>query len=222
MFKKLLVVVLTIVSYASMGQAVSSGMEAKTSDVIVKFNDKRLVKVNARNFSYIQGRITARIRTKLNYFTKPILRVVLLMEENGARIVRDLIITEPNVEKRVGITSVNATYIEELSSKQSEVNAKQYVNVSYVGEFVGFTHRHGIKGSKYREVFGFAKFDKEQTVKMVGYRLEMWQKGECVAVHDTISSSAVKRLKLPEDWHVSFKYPDKFKYPTKGIVLIGN
>ena len=47
---------------------------------------------------------------------------------------------------------------------------------------------------------------------MLGYRIEMWYRGGCVAVYDTIRASDLKKLQLPEDWHVSFAHPEKFKY----------
>ncbi len=103
-------------------------------------------------------------------------------------------------------------YIEELSTRESEVSKEQYATVSYVGVLLGGRTRQGINGPKSISMFGFSKFDKDENAKMIGYRLEMWQKGECVAVYDTIRASALKRLQLPEDWHVSFKSPDKFKY----------
>ena len=45
-----------------------------------------------------------------------------------------------------------------------------------------------------------------------GHAIEMWYKGGCVAVYDTLRDSDIKKLSIPEDWHVSFKHPQKFKY----------
>ena len=63
-------------------------------------------------------------------------------------------------------------------------------------------------------LFGYAKFDRDENAKMSGYRIEMWYRGVCVSVYDTIRSGDLKRLQLPEDWHVSFKHPETFKYRT--------
>ena len=61
-------------------------------------------------------------------------------------------------------------------------------------------------------MFGYCKFDKHENAKMLGYRIEVWYKGGCVAVYDTLRASDVKKLEIPENWHVSFKHPQKFKY----------
>ena len=199
-------------------------LAAESPDVKVKFSSTRLGVVKSASYDYIQGTITANVRSKFKFFKKPILRVVLLTEENGARVVRDLILNEPNLKATGDSVYCSTTkgdlqnesrvlqYIEELSTTQSEVSKEQYGTVSYVGVLLGGRTRQGINGTKSVNMFGFSKFDKDENAKMIGYRLEMWQKGECVAVYDTIRSSALKRLQLPEDWHISFKYPDKFKY----------
>lgn len=202
-------------------------LAAESPDITVKFSGTRLGVVKSKGYDYIQGTITANVRSKLKFFKKPVLRVVLLTEENGSRVIRDIIVNEPNIKMMEASDTLShftttegnsqneswaLKYIEELSANQSEVSKAQYAKVSYVGIPLGGHWGHGVKGAKWRNMFGFSKFDKDENAKMVGYRLEMWQKGECVAVYDTISASAIKRLQLPEDWHISFKYPDKFKY----------
>ena len=200
----------------------------KPSDIKVRFSNTRIGVVKSKGYDYIQGTITATISSKLKYFKKPVLRVVLMTDENGSRVVRDVLIDEPNVKmmgtseslRQYTTTDGNrgnepcmiTRYIEELSSSRSEVAKAQYAKVSYVGLPMGSQLGHGVKGWKLRNMFGFAKFDRDENARLVGYRLEMWYDGNCIAVHDTIGPGAIKRLQIPEDWHVSFKYPDKFKY----------
>jgi hypothetical protein len=201
----------------------------KPSEIKVRFANTRVGVTKGKDYDYLQGTITAIISSKNKYFKKPILRVVLLTDENGSRVVRDVLVNEPNLQMvgssdtltRFTTTSGNSEnepwdakrqYIEELSSNQSEVSKEAYAKVSYVGLPLGTQIGYGIKGSKIRTMFGFSKFDKDENAKLIGYRIEMWQNGGCVAVHDTLSSGIIKRLELPEDWHISFKHPNKFKY----------
>lgn len=199
-----------------------------SEDLKVKFGATRIGVTKSKEYDYLQGRITVTIKSKLKVFPKPILRVVLLTDENGSRVVRDSIIDEPDVKvisqsdsiERDTTTAGNDQnepsfwhkYIEEISANQSEVSAERYKSVAYVGLPIGTEIRKGLKGLREQHMFGYCKFDKQENAKMLGYRIEMWYKGGCVAVYDTLRTSDIKKLSIPEDWHVSFKHPQKFKY----------
>ena len=110
-----------------------------SSEVVAKFGATRISVTKNEFKDYLQGKIAVSFRTKLKYFKKPILRVVLLTEENGSRVVRDCIIDEPNVKMVSESDSMdrNTTtagndlneppfwhrYVEEISQTQSEVAA---------------------------------------------------------------------------------------------------
>ena len=68
-----------------------------------------------------------------------------------------------------------------------------------------------VKSEVVRAILSATKQERENA-KMLGYRIEMWYRGGCVAVYDTIRASDLKKLQIPEDWHVSFAHPEKFKY----------
>lgn len=103
-------------------------------------------------------------------------------------------------------------FLREISANQSEVSAERYKSVSYVGLPLGTQGRLGLRGFRTQHMFGYCKFNKDENAKMLGYRIEMWYKGGCVAAYDTLRPSDIKKLQIPEDWHVSFKHPQKFKY----------
>lgn len=202
--------------------------DGDSEDLKVKFASTRISVTKSKEHDYLQGKIAVTIKSKLKVFAKPILRVVLLADENGSRVVRDSIIDEPDVKVISDSDSIshNTTtcgndqnepaywhkFIEEISANQSEVSAERYKSVSYVGLPLGTQGRLGLKGFRTQHMFGYCKFNKDENAKMLGYRIEMWYKGGCVAVYDTLRPSDIKKLQIPEDWHVSFKHPQKFKY----------
>ena len=205
-------------------------LEADYSDEIsVKFSGTRIGVTKHKEYDMLEGKITASVRSKLKFFKRPVMRVVVLSEENGSRVIRDSIMDEPNIKvisradtlSRYTTTEGNnenepppyERYIDEISKNQSEVSKDVFANVTYTGLPMGKEHFRTIKGT-YRtvHVFGYARFDKDENAKMLGYRIEMWYRGSCVASYDTIRASDLKRLELPADWHVSFKHPEKFKY----------
>ena len=199
-----------------------------TSEVTAKFSQTRISVIKGREYHYVQGKIGLAVKTSLKFFKKPVLRVVLLTEENGARVVRDCIIDEPNIKMISSSDSIDnhtttngdennepyvRRYIEEVSAAQSEVSKEKYGTVTYAGIPLDKQYSRGISGrSREKFVFGYAKFDRDEKAVLLGYRIELWYNGACVSVFDTIKASQLNRLQLPEDWHVSFKYPEKFKY----------
>ena len=208
--------------------AIEMVAEVGTADITVKFGSTRIAVTKSENYDYLQGKISVLIKSSLKVFAKPILRVVVLSDENGARVVRDSIIDEPDIKVLDGSDSVERDtttagndrneapswhhYIEEISANQSEVSAERYKSVTYVGLPIGSEYRKGLKGGRAQHMFGYCKFDKQENAKMLGYRIEVWYKGGRVAVYDTLRASDLKKLQLPDDWHVSFKHPQKFKY----------
>lgn len=202
--------------------------EGLSQEITVKFSGTRIGITKSKDSDYLQGRIAASIRTSLKVFKRPVLRVVVLSDENGSRVVRDSIMDEPNVKVlndsdtllQHTTTAGNEEnepprwqrYIEEISKNQSEVSKETFANVTYVGLPLGTQTRRGLKGWRTQHMFAYAQFDKQENAKMLGYRIEMWYRGGCVASYDTIRASDLKRLQLPEDWHVSFAHPEKFKY----------
>ena len=199
-----------------------------SGEIKAKFGATRISVTKSESYDYLQGKIVVSIKSKLKVFAKPILRVVLLSDENGSRVVRDSIVDEPDVKVVNESDSIehNTTtagndrneapgwqhYIEEISANQSEVSADRYKSVTYVGLPIGRETRKGLKGLRTQHMFGYCKFDKQENAKMLGYRIEVWYKGGCVAVYDTLRASDIKKLQIPVDWHVSFKHPQKFKY----------
>ena len=93
------------------------------------------------------------------------------------------------------------------------MSKEKYGTVTYAGIPLDTQYSRSISGrTKEKYVFGYAKFDRDEKAVLLGYRIEVWYNGACVSVFDTIKASQLNRLQLPEDWYVSFKYPEKFKY----------
>ena len=201
---------------------------AVESDVSARFSSTRISTSRIRDNQYVQGKISLSIKTKLKYLKKPILRVVLLLEENGARVIRDSIMDEPDIKMLNVSDSIDSytttngnennepyyrrRYVEEISAAQNEVSLEKYRNVSYVGVPLASHWRKSVKGEKLVYDFGYALFDKDEQIKLIGYRIEIWYNGACISTYDTIKDIQLKRLQIPADWHISFKYPEKFKY----------
>jgi len=244
---------------------VSSALSAEVwcstnSEVKVKFSATRISLTKSTYFDYLQGKVSLSARSSKKYFKRPILRVVVLTDENGARAVRDTIIDEPNLKivddmessgrfwcrswwsdnwvtktttmpdhgytgsEAIGKNEMDprCRTVSQLSSNQVEVAKAKYSNVTYIGLPLDVQTRKGLKGLKQQTMFGYCRFDEDEKATMLGYRLEVWQNGECIAYWDSIRASDIKRLELPEDWHVSFAHPEKFKYrspwATKEVV----
>lgn len=206
-------------------------LEGGTSqEISVKFSATRIGIVRHKDYDMVEGKITATVKSQLKFFKRPVLRVVVLTEENGSLVVRDSLMDEPNIkvlstgsDTLLRYTTTDGSsenespafgrYVEELSKNQTEVSKAVFSTVSYYGLPMGFELRRTIKGTFRKEhIFGYAKFDKDENAKMIGCRIEMWYRGNCVATYDTIKSSDSKKYQLPEDWHVSFMHPEKFKY----------
>lgn len=199
-----------------------------SEDIKVKFGATRICVTKSEYYDYLQGKIGVTIKSQLKAFTKPVLRVVVLSDENGSRVIRDSIVDEPDLKvisesdtiEHDTTTAGNDRneppfwhhYIEEISANQSEVSADRFKSVTYVGLPIGIEMRKGLKGTRTQHMFGYCKFDKQENAKMLGYRIEVWYKGVCIASYDTLRASDLKKLCIPADWHVSFKHPQKFKY----------
>lgn len=135
---------------------------AVESDVSARFSSTRISTAKIRDNQYVKGKISLSIKTKLKYLKKPILRVVLLLEENGARVIRDSIMDEPDIKMLNASDSIDnytttdgnennepwfrRRYIDEISAAQNEVTIEKYRNVSYVGVPLDSHWRKGIKG----------------------------------------------------------------------------
>ena len=208
-------------------------LESGASDadeISVKFSAARIGLVKHGGYDMLEGKISASIKTQLKRIKRPVLRVVVMTDENGSLVMRDSIMDEPNIKVLSDSDTLlhNTTtagnrenesphwqrFIEEISKNQSEVTRESFSNVTYLGLPMASEYRKTIKGSRLVHLFGYAKFDRDENAKMIGHRVEMWYRGECVATYDTISKANLKRLQLPDDWHVSFKYPEVFKYRT--------
>ena len=233
--------------------AVGTCYAAKTwsspdSEVKAKFSTTRIGVTKSADFHYLQGKISVSYKSASKFFKKPILRVVVLTEENGARAVRDTIMDEPNLKivsdresdggywceswwnnnwvtktttmpehwdsDSIGknVPDPRCRTIAEISSNQVEVAKAKYAVANYLGLPLDVQVRQGLKGTKFQTMFGYCRFNWNEGVKMLGYRLEVWQGGQCVAYWDSISASEIAKYEIPEDWHVSFAYPDKFQY----------
>ena len=136
--------------------------EGLSQEITVKFSGTRIGITKSKDSDYLQGKIAASIRTSLKVFKRPVLRVVVLSDENGSRVVRDSIMDEPNVKVlndsdtllQHTTTAGNEEnepprwqrYIEEISKNQSEVSKETFANVKYVGLTLGPQKRRGVKG----------------------------------------------------------------------------
>ena len=184
-----------------------SGTEGKP-ELVAKFETTRLYVVIGKGIDSIEGRVTLSVRSKLKYFTKPLLRVVLLMEEkdSGTRIIRDCILDDPKPDGKMGVdynhTRRGQASIGEKSASQPEVAKEKYETVRY----------EGYRFSKNKRCYAFYHTSNGSKHQLLGYRLECWYKGTCISTFDSFRPMELRKLHMPDDWHVMFKHPNKFKY----------
>jgi len=221
--------------------------DAASSQVSAKFFSTRIGITMGERYDYLQGKIAISFRSKLKYFKKPIVRVILLTEENGSRVVRDCIMDEPNVKVieqgedldyyfsrnyyRYTTTRSNERNepfgirrtVEEISASQSDVAKDTYKSVTYEGLPLDKQIRNSVKGHRLVHLFGYSIFDKDERAKLLGYRIEAWHDGVCIGVYDSVNKQRVKKFQIPEDWYISFLHPKTFKYRSpfskKNVVL---
>lgn len=178
-------------------------------ELTAKFWTTRISVVRGKFCDYIQGKVELSVRSQLKYFKKPLLRVVFLTEENGNRFIRDCILSEPNPIPNTFIdhdhTIKGKESIEKKSATQSEVAKEKYDKVKYLGYTLG-----SVSSAK----VGYALLGKQNKVQLIGYRLEFWYDGTCISTFDTFRPAQLSKLQIPDDWHIMFKYPEKFKYPN--------
>ncbi|MBO5905520.1 MAG: hypothetical protein J6Q84_03770 [Kiritimatiellae bacterium] len=211
-------------------------------EIDAKFTKTRLSMVQSKDMDYIQGTISARIKskTKSKYIKKPILRLVVLTEENGALHINEMIMKDVGVNKlpryvfgsSIESNENQSISIEDLSYNQTQVSLSTYSNVSYYGYTLEDDNRYSVNtyrsrdGSsrsyityrssdrKSRTPTGYIKFKLDQEVKMIGYRIELWNNGVLASSYDSMRDNVLKKYDLPEDWYISNKYTQKFKYKT--------
>ena len=160
----------------------------ETSDLTAKFDTTRLYVVMGKGTHYIEGRVTLSVRSKLKYFTKPLLRVVLLMEEDGTRIIRDCILDDPKPDGKMGVdynhTRRGQASIGEKSASQPEVAKEKYGTIKYEGYLV----------HKNKRCYAFYYTHNGRKRQLLGYRLEYWYKGACISTFDTFSAMELRKL----------------------------
>lgn len=213
------------------GETAEAGA-GEVTDITARLTKTRLTVMKGNECDYVQGKIGMQIRSSQKFFAKPLLRVVLLVDENGSRAVRDMIVHDPDIKVVEEITASNwmpftttmpgvenapdsrCRTIKDISEEQAEVAREKYAKVEYEGVWLGTQNRHGVKGNWVQTLLGYSVFDRDEKAKILGYRIEVWYKGVCVESYDSLSASKRKSLQLPDDWHVSFKYPTKFAYKS--------
>lgn len=199
----------------------------EAQEIEAKFTKTRLSMVQSKDMDYLQGTITARIKSKAKYFKKPVLRVVVLTEERGTLYFNEMIMKDVGVNKlprysfdsESSFGNIGSTSIEEISYSQTQVSLSAYSTVSYSGytlddenNFSSSSFRS--RGRKQRATTGYIKFKLDQEAKVIGYRIEMWHNGMAVSSYDSMRENLLKKFDLPEDWYISNKYTQKFKYKT--------
>lgn len=111
----------------------SRSFSATNLPIRVKFTATRIGIVKDNGTDYVKGRISADVRSSQDFFTKPLLRVVLLTEENGSCVIRDTIMNEPNlkVEGEYDTYYWWNTYGTQKTTTRSTANNEPYYHHHY-------------------------------------------------------------------------------------------
>lgn len=203
---------------------------SKGLPVNIRFTSTCISQVRDSGIDYIKGKVSFNLQTKNNYIKRPILRVVMLTDENGTRAIRDVIMREPSLKvtsdsdggsiynmtttipsRRTNdagknIPDCNVRTIECISKIESEVSKEAYTSANYEGVLLGriYKKKHG-----YMPIFGFCKFNDGEKAKLLGYRLEVWVDGQCITSWESFSAITRKKYDLPDDWHITTVLDDK-------------
>lgn len=141
----------------------------------------------------LRVQVKANLQSELQRIKRPVLSVSALYDIDGLWRSYDIVLVDQKVSHGVNINPDQTP--SGVSLWQPEVSISEW--------------RRALFGDPRRALF--AECNIPATAKLIAYRLELWQNGGLVVVHES-DQKTVKRYGAPEDWYVKGKYSGKITY----------
>lgn len=214
---KIIQVLSLILSVAAVAAALAAETAPQPEVRNVRFHSPRLAvsRAHADSTAFIRGQLRTDMSFARATARKPILRIVCLCEVDGALVMYQGFWDRPKTYVPMGQSEISEAFKNagvELKGKERE---EAYQDLEQITKCLPEVSRDGYTAITYGANgmnSGFFRVDKRGAqVKIVVFRLELWQNGSLVASYDSPSTGTGK-YELPADWHAWKRYPQKFKY----------
>ena len=165
--------------------------------------------------SYVRGQLRVEFSFSPRRFKRPVIRVTCLCDVDGAIRFYEGFYYTPNTYDGMGRNDLYTLFEEagekatdetvdelmhdakKISYNQKEVDRDKFATVVY--------------GSSNIDAGYFVVDDIVNSVKMLLYRVEVWQNGVMVKDYES-AHTGLNKYEIPSDWYVWHKYPAKYKY----------
>ena len=141
----------------------------------------------------LRAQVKVNLQSELQRIKRPVLSVSALYDIDGLWRSYDVVLVDQKVSHGVNINPDQTP--SGVSTWQPEVSISEW--------------RRALFGHPRRPLF--MECNIPATAKLLAYRLELWQNGGLVAVHES-DQRVVKKHGVPEDWYVKGKYSGKITY----------
>lgn len=161
------------------------------------FSSPKVVAVKGGSrFKSTALRVQARVNidSDLQRIKRPVLSVSALFDIGGLWKSYDVVLVDQKVSHGVNIGPEHTPA--GVSMWQPEVSVSEWRKIVFGDARKGLFSECGIPAS---------------SAKLIAYRLELWQNGGLVAVHESDRRNT-KKCGVPEDWYVKGKYSGKITY----------
>ena len=138
--------------------------------------------------------VKANLKGELPRIKRPVLSVSALFETDGLWRSYDVVLTDQKTPHGINISAEQTPA--GVSEWQPEVTLKDWKSPVFGDAKHGLFKGCGISSS---------------SAKLIAWRLELWQNGGLVAVCES-DQKQLRKLGVPEDWHVKGKYAGKITY----------
>ena len=183
----------------------------------VRFTSSRLAlsRPKGSQVSYVRGQLRLDLSFAPARFKRPVVRITSLCDVDGAVRFYEGFFYTPNSYDRMGWNEARTLFedvgekvthdslgelmhdAKKISACQKEVDREKYTTLVF--------------GSTSPCAGYFSVGDMVKSVKLLLYRIEVWQNGILVKDYES-PHTGLGKYAIPDDWHIWHKYPSKYKY----------
>ena len=181
----------------------------------VRFVSRQLSVSRKGSSAYIRGPVRVDMSFPDGPVKRPVLRIICLCDVDGELVCYSGLWAKPRTSSMMGRGEIGSAFKQagiELKGADRRAAYSDIVRISGCqGECSKETFSSVVYGEKdlYRGFFRAGSV--KEGIRILVYRLELWQNGALAGVYDSPRSAAAG-YQLPEDWHVAGKYEGKFRY----------
>lgn len=204
-----------LISAVLLAATVIAGENPRPQIRSVRFVSKQLSVSKKGASAYIRGPVRVDMSFPDGPVKRPVLRIVCLCDVDGELVCYSGLWAKPKTSSMMGRGEIGSAFKQaglELKGADRKTAFSDIVKISCCqGECSKETFSSVVYGEKdlYRGFFRAGSV--KESVRILVYRLELWQNGALAGAYDSPRSAAAG-YQLPEDWHVVGKYGDKFRY----------